>query len=469
MKTVWRGVVSLAVLCLGLAGPAASVRAEDTTDYICPALKDPATYTSDKKSYQMIVQGKDGWVFRSRKDFKEDFSVKPESFALFQTLNAAFKKKNVDLVILMPPTRTVVHPSVIPPSGQNDVPPFDPVKATRSYNDFVAAFNTGGIRAPSFADVLPLDPVATQFFYRRDHHWVPAGAALAAQKTAALIKTLPVYASFPVQKFITSDTGRKMAPNGSFARLMGKICQREMPPEYVPEIVTVPEIEPAAGATAGALFGEAAKAGVALVGTSNFVEPEPSFANFAGAMRQALSTEVENISMGGAGMDSPMISYLNSGRLGEHRVVVWEIATHYDFNSKDVRNMMREIIPAAAGSCADDVAVARFFSPAATGTALPLFNDLAAKLTDGPGGYFAVVRSGAKIKAPVKLTSVYTPESATRDDVYTFVRDERYPHDGVYFLTLKQTKKRHIQSLSLDIPQEAVGKPIDVKICRLGL
>lgn len=466
MKTLICAVVGLSILSLCGIAPARSAWAEDTTDYICPALKDPVTYQGDKKSYQMIVQGKDGWVFRSRKDFKEDFSVKPESFSLFQALNVAFKKKNVDLIILMPPTRTVVHPSVMPPVGQGDISPFDVEKATRSYNDFVAAFNAGGIRAPSFADVLPLDPAKTQFFYRRDHHWVPPGAALAAEKTAALIKTLPVYASFPVQKFVTSETGRKVAPDGSFARLMGKICKRDMPPELVPEIVTVPEVEPASGDAAGALFGDGVRPGVALVGTSNFVEPAPSFANFAGAMRQALSTEVENLSMGGAGMDSPMISYLNSGHLGEHRVVVWEIATHYDFNSKDVRNMMREVIPAAQGRCADEAAVARFSIPAAPQGRLTAFKDLQTQMGDD-SAYFAAIRSAAKIKEPVVMTTVYKPESQTKDDVYNFTRDERYPHDGIYFLSLKQTKKRRIDSILLDLPQDAVGHKIDINICKL--
>lgn len=429
---------------------------------MCPALQKPESYRGGKKSYRLLVQGKDGWLFRTESDFKEDFALKPEMLDYFKALNDAFKKKGVDLVLLLPPTRAIVHPSVIPASGQGGVPAFDPVKATQSYNAFIDSLRKEGLNVVSFADTLPLDPAKTQFFYRRDHHWIASGAKLAADRTAQIVKALPVYASLPKLAFSTKETGKTVAPDGSFAKFIGKTCNVAPPPEHVPERVTLPD-EPAAGNSAQGLFGDAASAQVALVGTSNCVEGEPSWANFAGFLREDLSADVENLSIGGAGFDAPMLSYLNAGKLGQHKVVIWEVATHYKFDTRAMRGMMRELIPPAFGMCDDNQAIAKMSVASVKQTKMPLFEGLNEKI---PGGleYYVAIRSGAKLKDTVTLTG---ERIGAKPEYYKFMRDERYPFDGIYFLTMKQARKKPEKNLSLELPKDAVGKSLEVRLCPL--
>lgn len=461
------------VTVLALFAPAAALAAEKDAaaakpaagaggDYMCPALQKPESYRGGKKSYRLLVRGKDGWLFRTETDFKEDFALKPEMLDYFKTLGQAFKRKGVDLVLLMPPTRAIVHPSVIPAPGKNGIPAFDTAKATQSYDAFLDSLRKEGMNVASFADILPLDPAKTQFFYRRDHHWTATGAKLSADRVAEIIKALPVYASLPKQKFTTKETGRMVAPDGSFANFIGKVCNVAPPPESVPERVTLPD-ESAAGNSAQGLFGDAAKAQVALVGTSNGVEGEPSWANFAGFLREDLSADVENLSIGGAGFDAPMISYLNAGKLGQHKVVIWEVATHYNFGTRAMRGMMRELLPPAFGMCGDDQAIAKMSLDSVKQEKMPLFNGLNEKI---PGGleYFVAIRSGEKLKGTVTLSG---ERIGAKPEFYKFIRDERYPFDGIYFLTMKQARKKPEKSFSIELPKEAVGKSLEARICPL--
>lgn len=444
-------------LCLALL-PLSAMAADPS--YVCEALQNPEVYSGGRKSYRYLVQGKDGWIFRSETDFKQDFTVQSDMLEMFWTLHGLFQKNNATLVLLLPPTRPVIHPSVIPPVGEGKMPAFDSQKAAESYIDFINTMKFMGLHVVSFEDRIPLNPSKTQFFYRRDHHWTAAGAGLAAEKVAALVKALPGYATFPKQKFVTRDTGKMVAPEASFAGFIGRICEGKLPEEAYPERLTV-AVNEGKSASAEDLFGEKAGAPVAVVGTSNCVEGAPSYANFVGALRQQLSTDVDNLSIGGAGFGAPMISYLNSGQLGKHSVVIWEMATHYDFNTKAMHNMMRELIPAAMSFCPDSEAAAHASLPTVDDTQFTVLDGLEDKMDEGKD-YYVALRSGAKLKGPVVVDSVRV---SYRPETYTFDRSSRYPHDGVYFLTLKKAKTRRVSALEIILPPEAVGQSFEARVC----
>jgi alginate biosynthesis protein AlgX len=187
-------------------------------------------------------------------------------------------------------------------------------------------------------------PAGESYFFKRDHHWTPAGARAAARALADLIKAQTAYAELEKMEFITSVVG-EAAYTGGWGAEVEAHCSTELPSEKM--IVYETEATTQIG-----LFDELPPAEVVLVGTS-FSQParEPGF-NFEGFLKEHLSLDVLNMAVPGGGMFASIYSYFPSHEFQEHkpRFLIWELSVQSSKVFFD-EGVYRQIIASLYGSC----------------------------------------------------------------------------------------------------------------------
>ena len=84
----------------------------------------------------------------------------------------AFHARGTQVVIAVQPTRGIMHRDKVPRGQRHG---FDFTTARRNLASFLDQLRAGGAVVP---DILPLvdSPPEQDYFFRRDHHWTPAGA-----------------------------------------------------------------------------------------------------------------------------------------------------------------------------------------------------------------------------------------------------------------------------------------------------
>ncbi|NBV29476.1 hypothetical protein EBS02_10795, partial [bacterium] len=75
---------------------------------------------------------------------------------------------------------------------------------------------------------------------------------------------------------------------------------------------------------------------IVLIGTSNSVNSS-SYSNFDGFLKEALGTDVLNLSKTGGGFSDSMAEYLNSDQFKKSppKIIIWEIPSYYDLNKQN--------------------------------------------------------------------------------------------------------------------------------------
>ena len=320
--------ILITILSLFLLAPVA--RAESWLS--CPGLDLPSSYKG-RESLEYLVPGVKDWLFISKKDFMQDFSLKPESVPAFKAFQAALKAKGTDLVLVVVPQRGLVHGDKIDKT-QPRAKEYDIGKARESYTAMIAQLAAAGLTvagAPDFAAM-------TDYGYPRDHHWNAAGASVIAAKTAEVIKTLPSYRDLPKQEYAL-ESGKDIDFRGSYFRPLKDICGVTLAPHKIKEQVAVLK--------KGELFTES-NPQVTLVGTS-FSEEGKSFANFAGQVRAALLVDIDNQSIGAGGPSTSLMGYLKSEsfKTAPAKILIWEIPGFYSLNRKE---LLEDAMAALAGT-----------------------------------------------------------------------------------------------------------------------
>lgn len=416
------------------------------SDIYCPALDDVETY-KEKASYRYLIAGEEGWLFRSRKDLKEDFTLEPETIARFLKLSQVLKQQGKTLHIVMPPTRGVAHHNMIPTQSKW-VKNFDAEKASITFNQSLTALKNAGLSVADFSDTP--QAVSDHFYYKRDHHWSPMGAKFSAQETAALIK--PYLEGLPTKNFQTEIKQTPIELNESFGSFVAQVCNIDIPSQTVDKVQTY--------ATAEDLFDDETPPHIALIGTSNTTEPSPSYANFAGYMREFLQTDIENMSIQGAGIDSPIFSYFaaNQEKRSAHKHLIWELASHYDFNGREFDSIFKQIIPAAAGACKVRSVVDTQHT--LTGTSLSLLP--ADKKSISSQNRYVHFDFSKPVKKEFVMNLKFTDKTTDR---FKFKRSSRYPHDGIFFLDLSDHGDKEIEDISILFSEKLEGVALNFQIC----
>lgn len=93
-----------------------AARAEEKVIELCPKLAEEDTY-KDQKDFKWMVAGKDGWIFRTDYDLKQDeYELSDWASGSFKRLNEVLGKRGTTLVVSINPTRGLVgHPALCRP------------------------------------------------------------------------------------------------------------------------------------------------------------------------------------------------------------------------------------------------------------------------------------------------------------------------------------------------------------------
>lgn len=308
---------------------------------LCPQAADPANYTTKfLSSYRTLVQGRDGWLFRSDADLLMQFGPNPEAVKRLGELRDALKQRGVEMVIMVQPPRGLMHADKL----RGLAPNYDPDVQLASYKRLLETMRGIGFT------VVPTDKLVEaegteNFFWRTDHHWTPAATRLTAKLTAATIKTMPAFKDVKRQRFVTRREGL-LARGGTLGNAASQLCGFMTPKQYVPRFVTEAAGGEGDGGDADSLLGDESVPQITLIGTSN---SEPQY-NFAGFLSEALEADVLNASIVGGGIDGSLLAYLVSDEFKSNppKILVWEMEHYHDLNDP---LMYQQAIPMMADGC----------------------------------------------------------------------------------------------------------------------
>ena len=239
---------------------------------------------------------------------KSDFTVTDEIISLWTEINMAFKERGIKLAVLAAPPRALFAPQ-LPKTVE-----YDTDTSRSGFANYMSALNAAGIAAPDLSAFLQSE-YAANYYFARDTHWTPKGAAISA---AMLAETLTEQkASAIIESIDFSDT---YSEKGSLSTVVEKTCGVRPKSEIVPS----PVYSQQGGASA--LLGETSDPAIALVGTSFSDRYQRDTYQVAGAVSHAMKAPVDNFSVTGGGLVGAMEAFIMSGTIdsGRYKTVVWE-------------------------------------------------------------------------------------------------------------------------------------------------
>jgi alginate biosynthesis protein AlgX len=429
----------------------------------CKELDDKSTYAKNNMdNYSVLIPGKNGWIFRTENDFRADYTLNDKTKKYLVSLTQALKSKGSDLVIVFPPARGLIHSDELLRQYKRKYDMEKPAALWDNYENSVAEMQRAGIAVVG----IKKNEAIPDYFYKRNHHWSASGSRLTAQKTAQLIKLLPSYQSLPKIKFRTVNQEAKPY-DSSFEKAFRKICGTKVPNEIAASYTTISDSSGAA-LNETSLFDDNSDPEVVLLGTSNSID-ETSSANFEGFLKEALSADILNNAFIGGGIDTGIMSYLNSEhyKKGHGKVLIWEVPGHYDFNVMDDK-LFNQIIPAAYGSCSQN-ALAQFnISNLAVGENQVLdLSDAASpqNITSYHGPLYMHLAFSNPVKQKFAVEFEYTGGGTKRQE---FTRSSRYPQDGDFYTLFPMSNTNSgLSKIKLALPRALNGTQVQVQVCPL--
>ena len=246
-----------------------------------------------------------GWIIGDDQ-MRGTFKVSGEARALWSDIRDEFAAQGVTLTVMVAPPRPLFAPADVRAAmGKAD---YDADAAATAFKGYIAGLNEAGIAAP---DLLSASSAAERpYYFQRDTHWTPSGAALSAKALAEAIG-LATDAAAP-------DYSATYDEKGSLSMVAKAACGVRPSPETV----AAPDYAKAGGASA--LLGDATGPALALVGTSFSDRYQRDAYRVADAIAHYTGASVENFSVSGGGVTAAMEAFIRSGRMAEFETVVWE-------------------------------------------------------------------------------------------------------------------------------------------------
>lgn len=417
----------------------------------CAALMDENSYKDDFDGLKFLVQGKDGWLFRTKQDLKSEFEMKPDVVASYLTLIKVLKEKGVELVIAHAPTRGIAASEFLPDAGVLPTP-YDAVKARQNYADFIKAMNDAGI----YTAGTPETKAGAAYFYKTDLHWTTEGAREMAQAVADIIKTLPEYAALKKTEF-------EMTPapegefEGNFTDAIKALCKAKMPLEKASQILIEAK---AAVDQSSALFDDEKAPEVVLVGTSNSKRDDFDM-NFSGSLKEFLSVDIQNSAIAGGGFDDSILAYLTSQGFQKSpaKLLIWEVPGYYNLHGDDAKKALAQLIPAVHGDCGEQ-ALAKSTEITMGDKEAELFDSVAMESVSGKPFYLLLTID----KSVQKNFSVIAKMGVDGKQEIKF-SSSRNPDNRVFYYALDGGSGAPFKDLALKSSKELIGKKISAKLC----
>ena len=404
--------------------------------FLCEALAQNKSYQKDK-SFQKLIEGKEGWIFRTKTDFNDKFKIN-QAIKPLTRLNKVLQEHDMQLVMALLPARGMMHYDLV------DYPAYDHEKAIKSYTELVRSLKEIGIPVAAIDDFS----AKQDFFYKRDHHWNAEGAKLLAQKTAEEIRKLSIYSSIPKKSFRTEQSGT-IFHHESFSEFANKICRSNIQFQQVPTYKTFP--------VDAALFDNEKPPDIALIGTSNSVQ-YASDANFEGFLKQYIGADVQNFSVSGGGIDTAMLDWLSSDDYKAHKpkIIIWEVPAYQNFQNL---SLYQQVIPAIYGDCENNATATDVVK--IENDRFQIFVDIKDQNITTKGHYLFLKFSDFK-ELKFRITKNYTDGSKS---LFDFKRTKFYQPDGVFFLEFNQQEEKILSFITALMPKGTEGG-VTARICR---
>lgn len=448
---------------LGAQAEEASPPCLDLSCMLCPAASNAEHYASGGISMaRFLALGENQWLFRSTVDFESEFGTPADMEPELRRLIAAFRAQGTDVMFTLQPTRGMMHRDKILPGQSHG---FDFPKARANLANFQDQLRRAGALAP---DILQLvdNPPEQEYFFRRDTHWTPSGAAATARIIADAIRTLPYYTTLEKKQFRT-EPGVTIVNYGVLDQALSRLCHNEFGNQYLRGYRTVPVVDDAA-----ALFDDQAEPQVVLTGTSNSAarDEETRHYNFDGYLKEYTELDILNYAMQGAGQYGALIEYLHSDDYDPKnapRLLVWELPISYRL---DASSMYRQLIPAVKGGCkaAQSLHKQQSQLPALkVGDRLEVLNNAGADRLEltGTDGFIELKLSDRNLR-DFYLITYY--DNGERDKIR--IRRPGVVTGGLYRLELSRAPSlqgANLLSVLLE-PNQATDTPstVDAQLCR---
>jgi alginate O-acetyltransferase complex protein AlgJ len=212
-----------------------------------------------------VVIGKNEWLFtRYEWALTSDAKDTENSIQLLQKANKLFEKRGIALAVAIVPSKIRIHSDQLP-----DNKPIDGYTDGK-YDHVYKALTDGGVNVVNLNKAFLASPHRssdTPLFLKRDTHWSPAGALLAAETIKATIDATPALKkaldATPEVKYTFAWNNRKIPTR---ARDLVLILGKEAP-EYPVEQVLPYKVARAAASQAS-LTGAGDKVGITVIGSS---------------------------------------------------------------------------------------------------------------------------------------------------------------------------------------------------------
>ena len=254
----------------------------------------------------------DGWIV-GQDQLKSNFEVSTEVDMLWREIKDTFAEHGIALSVLAAPPRPMfASEQVLSQAGYSS----DKIatEIAQPFSTYIAALNEAGLTAPDLSK-LAQGPMDSPFYFQRDTHWTPFGAAQAVAHLSVAMQGGEVPDALDGLTFDQSYSEK-----GSLSAVVEKTCGTR------PAAEDVVATNYAKSGAAADLLGDAGAADVALVGTSFSDRYKRDAYQVADALAFALDTQVDNFALTGGGLVGAMLSFIESGALvsGQYTRVVWE-------------------------------------------------------------------------------------------------------------------------------------------------
>lgn len=438
----------------------------------CPDMANEQAYKDKKvQTYATLIPGKDGWIFRTKNDFRSDWAISNDVTQHILGLQEAMRTHNAELVIIMPPVRGMIHVSEMLEKDKKTYGLDNPEASWNAYESFINDAKNAGINIVG----INRDEVNDKFFYKRNHHWSAEGARVAAQKVAENIKNLSEYTDIPKIKYVSKPLEPKNYKS-SYDGAFQKICGTKVPPEMAQNYETTPADN---AASQQALFDDKAEPQVVLLGTSNSV-PDSSQANFEGFLKEYLSADVMNMAVAGAGIDTSIISYMNSAHYKDSKpkIVVWEIPGYYKLGT--LSDVFSQAISAAYGSCNDKALAKSDFKNIVNNSPLyaseeggtygpfPTGEDPRQANLDQNNNLYLHLAFAQPMKSEFAVKFHYKTGEQGYTKIVKFKRSNRYPADGEFYTLFPHADKgAELNKVRITLPEKIKSIDVAMQICAL--
>lgn len=420
----------------------------------CEAINDIERYnTQYLRVFKRLVIGRENWLFRSEVELKEDFSIRQDVLELIQKISSRLNNRGVNLVLIRPPTRGMVHIDKL--SGPMN---FNLNRAIESYRSMIQQFDSAGVLAVDLSGVVGHSK-SNHFYFKRDHHWTPEGAKLTALIVSdAILSQLSDTAFSP--SFYKTEKSGSIKLVGTLERAWNQLCQGRFLKQVVYEYETKKLSE---NSSDNDLFSDVEMPDITLVGTS-YSKGAVNY-NFSGYLQEFLQTEVLNVAVPGGSYQSSVLEYFPSEdfQVFTPKLVLWEVPAYHNLN-KPI--FFRQFLAAIENGCQQGQIMLEQ-SQEIDGQENDIMLNVGSSMTDirGKDRIIDVTFSGDKIhKATFEVWytngsrdrfSISQPEVTKNNNRLFFYLKEKDGWDQFNFLALKV----------IDKEGEHTGRKVDARLC----